>query len=81
MPLSSKFAKPGKWGLIQKKDPYILCFYLASATGLLLCILHNIFCQFQYKTSILLPNNLVMAEVVAIWIATSRLYLKIADNF
>jgi len=37
--------------------------------------------QFQYKTSVLLPNDLATAEAVAAWIAASRLCLEMADNF
>jgi len=81
MPLPSSFAKPGGWGLIQKKNPPILCFRPASATGLLLCTLHDVFCQFQCKTSVLLPNDLATAEAVAARIAASRLCLEMADEF
>ena len=81
MPSPSEFAKPGKWGPIQEKDPPILCFRPASATGLPLCTLHDVFRQFQYETSVLLPNDLATAEAVAARIAASRLCLEMADDF
>jgi len=81
MPSPSEFAKPGKWGPIQGKDPPILCFRPASATGLPLCTLHDVFRQFQYETSVLLPNDLATAEAVAARIAASRLCLEMADDF
>ena len=81
MPSPSSFAKPGGWGPIQKKDPPILCFRPASATGLPLCALHDVFRQFQCETSVLLPNDLATAEAVAARIAASRLCLEMADEF
>jgi len=81
MPSPSSFAKPGRWGQIQEKDPLILYFHPASATGLPLCTLYEVFCQFQCETSVLLPNDLAMAKVVAAQIAAFRLCLKMADEF
>jgi len=81
MPLPSDFAKPGRWGLIQKKDPPVLCFHPAPATGLPLCTLHDIFCQFQCEMSVLLPNYLAMTKAVAAWIAASKLCLEMAGKF
>ena len=81
IPLPSNFAKPGRWDQIQEKDPPILYFHLAFATGLPLCTLYEVFCQFQCKTSVFLPNDLAMAKVVAAQIATFRLCLKMVDEF
>ena len=81
MPSPSDFAKPGRWGPIQKKDPPVLCFRPAPATGLPLCTLHDVFHQFQCETSVLLPNHLATAEAVAARIAASRLCLEMAGEF
>jgi len=56
-------------------------FRLASAAGLPLCTLHDVFRRFQCETSMLLPNDVATAEAAVAWIAASRLCLKIADEF
>jgi len=70
----SKFGKTSGWSPVQNP---ILCLRPGSARGLLLCMLHDVFREFQCKNSILLLNPTITvepmpAEVLAAHIAASH---------
>jgi len=81
MPSPSDFAKPGRWVPIQRRDPHVLCLRPASATGLPLCTLHDVFRQFRCETSVHLPDDVMTTEAVEARIAAFKLCLQMPTGY
>ncbi|KAG9050148.1 hypothetical protein FS837_007447 [Tulasnella sp. UAMH 9824] len=64
IPGPSSFAQHDQWAKWQQKDTGILCFRPNGKQGLPLCVLHDVFRQFQVTATETLPSTLAAAQAM-----------------